>query len=108
MIQGFVRGTTLNLQGHAGSGPYGQDLVCAAVTALVYALAQRLQQWEQKGALEAPAEIQLGSGKAQISAVAQSGYEAELAEDFRLIESGLKFLETHYPERISLVRSIGI
>ena len=104
MIQGFVRGTTLNLQGHAGSGPYGQDLVCAAVTALVYALAQRLQQWEQKGALEDPAEIQLGSGKAQISAIPKGDYEAQVTEDFCLISGGLKFLETHYPERIRVER----
>jgi uncharacterized protein YsxB (DUF464 family) len=100
--------TSLKLHGHAGAAPYGQDLVCAGVSALVYALAQRLQELEQKGALEAPPNIQLGSGEAQISAVAKGGYEAEVAEDFRLIESGLKFLETHYPERISLVRSIGI
>lgn len=32
----------LVVQGHAGYGPEGQDIVCAAASALVYALAETL------------------------------------------------------------------
>jgi len=102
MIIGRLEGTALTLQGHAGSAPYGQDLVCAAVSALVYALAQRLTELDAQGALEQPLVIKLSSGNARISAIAKGDYEAEVMGNFRLIYSGLKLLQTHYPERIQI------
>ena len=36
--------TRLVVQGHAGYGPAGQDIVCAAASALVYALAETLAE----------------------------------------------------------------
>lgn len=92
----------LTLRGHAGSAPYGQDLVCAAVSALVYALAQRLTELDAQGALEQPPEIRLASGNAQISAIAKEQYQEKVMEDFRLVYSGLKLLQTHYPEGIQI------
>lgn len=102
MIWAAFSGTTLTVQGHAGSAPYGQDLVCAAVSALVYALAQRLTELDAQDALEQPPRINLASGDAQISAVAKEPYEQMVAEDFHLIESGLSLLTHHYPEQLKL------
>lgn len=102
MITVRFEGTALTLQGHASSAPYGQDLVCAAVSALVYALAQRLTDLEKQGALEQPPEICLASGNARISAVAKEKYQREVSEDFQLICSGLKLLQTHYPEGVQI------
>lgn len=102
MIAARFEGTALTLQGHAGSAPYGQDLVCAGVSALVYALAQRMTEWEEQGALEQPPVIELSSGNARISAVAKEKYQREVSEDFRLIYSGLKLLQTHYPEGVQI------
>lgn len=34
----------IRVQGHAGSGPYGQDLICAAVSAIVQTALLGLQQ----------------------------------------------------------------
>lgn len=102
MIRAFCDGTTLSLQGHAGAAPYGQDLVCAAVSALVYALAQRLTELEKQGLLETPPRIRLASGDAEITAVAKAPYEQKVAEDFHLIESGLRLLQNHYPDQLKL------
>ena len=106
MIRAVVHGTTLQVQGHANSAPYGQDLVCAAVSALVYALAQRLTELDAQGALEQPPMIRLSSGDAQISALAKRGHEAEVFGDFHLIKSGLTVLQTHYPDRVQVGNKI--
>ena len=41
MIRASCGGAHLTVRGHAGYGEYGKDIVCAAASALVYALAGR-------------------------------------------------------------------
>ena len=43
MIRAVFDGTHVTVCGHAGHAPAGQDIVCAAVSALVYALAGSLE-----------------------------------------------------------------
>lgn len=76
----------VTLHGHAGNAPRGEDIVCAAVSALVYALAGAL---EEKGALR---ELVLRSGYAMVWA--QEGCEAELS----VLRCGLAQLAGKYPE----------
>lgn len=102
MVRAYLSGTTLTLQGHAGRAPRGQDLVCAAVSMLAYALAQRLTELESEGALVQPPQIRLASGDAQISAVAKENYAAQVQEAFDLIRSGLTLLQHHYPQQVEL------
>lgn len=102
MIRAVFSGTTLRVQGHAGAAPYGQDLVCAAVSSLVYALAQRIRELDEQGALKTSPRIRLDSGSAVISATARKKYRQQVAEDFRLTESGLKLLSGHYPEQVTV------
>ena len=102
MIRAVFSGTTLQVQGHAGAAPHGQDLVCAAASALVYALAQRLT--ELHGGLESPPQIRLKPGDAIISVLAKKGYEKTVEEDFRLICSGFKLLESRYPQRVQVMK----
>ena len=102
MIKGVFSGTSLELKGHAGSAPYGQDLVCAGVSTLVYALAQRLTELDRQGALELPPKLRLEPGDAVISATAKKEFEPEVQGDFCLIFSGLKLLEKNYPEMVQV------
>lgn len=102
MIRVTCDGMTLILQGHAGGAPYGQDLVCAAVTGLVYALAQRLTEMDEEGAFEKPPVIKLASGNARISAIPKANYAGEIEAIFRLLQSGLRLLQQHYPEQIEV------
>ena len=97
MVTACFEGMTLTLQGHAGAAP---DLVCAGVTALVYALAQRLTELED--AFEKPPVIRLEPGAAQISVVPKGKYTAEVMADFRLVQSGLRLLQKYYPEQITV------
>ena len=52
MIRAALGDNTLSLCGHAGFAPTGQDIVCAAVSALVYALIGTLEQHDNVAALE--------------------------------------------------------
>ena len=102
MVTACFEGTALKLQGHAGAAPHGQDLVCAAVTGLVYALAQRVTELASQGAFEKPPEVRLESGDARISAIPKENYAGKVQEDFHLIQSGLELLQRHYPEHIKV------
>lgn len=102
MIRATVRGTTLKLQGHAGAAACGQDLICAAVTGLAYALAQRLTELELVGAFKEPPVICLKAGDALITAFPKEEHETLVQENFNLIQSGLQLLQAHYPNHIKV------
>lgn len=42
----------VTVSGHAQSAPHGRDLVCAAVSALIYTLAANVEQMEAAGLLD--------------------------------------------------------
>lgn len=44
MVTVILREDGMELEGHAGTAGYGADLVCAAVSALVYTLEESLRQ----------------------------------------------------------------
>lgn len=102
MVTACFDGTTLTLQGHAGAAPHGQDLVCAAVSGLVYALAGRLTELDAQGAFKQPPVIRLFSGDARISVIPKEKYATEVQENFCLIQSGLKLLQQHYPKQVKV------
>ena len=53
MISIQCKGYSLRITGHAGYAPAGQDIVCAAVTILSYALGGMLLRAESEGLLRA-------------------------------------------------------
>lgn len=89
MIRVTVTPCSIELNGHADYGSYGQDIVCAAASMLVHTLAKWLQ--ERIGG----AEIYLESGNALIRSEAP-----QAAEAFRFTVCGLKLLAQSYPDKI--------
>lgn len=83
----------LRLTGHSGAAAYGQDLVCAAVTALVCALASYVSGQD----LKEPPVLRLEPGDARITA---SG--AQLAPAFETVMAGLRLLAREYPENVTV------
>ncbi len=90
MIRVIYTKNRMTLRGHAGYAPRGQDIVCAAVSALVYALVAAL---EEKGAVR---EVHMQPG--QVSVAGAEGCEAE----FRMIHCGLAQLAARYPQYVHL------
>lgn len=90
MIRAVCGGTNLTVRGHARHGQPGQDIVCAAVSALVYALAGVLQE---KGQL---ARGDIREGYADIAGA------GDCAREFALVRCGLEMLAGQYPESVEI------
>ena len=76
----------LVVQGHAGYGPAGQDIVCAAASALVYALTET-------GKL---AGLDIRKGYAEVTGA------GDCAGDFGLVRRGLALLAERYPQCVKM------
>ena len=85
MIRAVFGKNRLTVEGHAGYAPKGQDIVCAAVSALVYALIGTLEETENV------AEVVLRPGYAAVEA-------KEKTAAFDLLRCGLGQLAERYPD----------
>lgn len=89
-----ISGTSLTAKGHAGYGPLGRDVVCAAVSILTQTLAECLLRQESKGSV-ADVSLKLEPGDAEIR------WKGE-AECLPAIETGFELLNGSYPEYVIL------
>lgn len=86
---------TLQVQGHAGQGAHGHDIVCAAASMLFFALADTLR----KDAI--PYEISAESGNGIIVAYPQSEFTFDADCYFKLVCNGYRALAREHPENIT-------
>ena len=92
----------VTIEGHAGSGPEGHDLVCASVSALALTLAGNVTYMEAQEAVHGVI-IKLEEGNAEIQCTAYRRYKDSAAQIFRAICVGFELLATKYPDNISYV-----
>ena len=92
---------TLRVKGHAGSAPAGQDLLCAAVTALSYTLAQAVTDAADK--LENEPMIELREGFAKVSSKPLEAYRPGVMVMYQTILSGFQMLSGNYPGQIKVI-----
>lgn len=90
----------VTVTGHAGSGPEGHDLVCAAVSALALTLAGNVSHMESYGAVRNTV-INLADGNAEIQCTAYRRYRDSVAQVYRTVCVGFELLATQYPQNIS-------
>lgn len=89
--------------GHAESGAYGHDLVCASASILAYTLAQNLNMAYAQGLLKYKPDIKIGkSGKAVISCRATDETYAEILHIFLVLQTGYQLLAHNYPNYVFL------
>jgi uncharacterized protein YsxB (DUF464 family) len=82
--------------GHAGYAPEGEDIVCAAVSALTQSALLGLGE-----VLKAPVEWSRDEGKGALSAfVAESTEGTELL--LRTLEAGLRNIAGQYPDLVGI------
>lgn len=90
----------LTVKGHAQSGEAGHDIICAAVSALTYTLAENILNYEN--AVEgAEAKIKLETGDAEICCICSKELESMAKLVFSVICAGFEKLAHTYPENIS-------
>lgn len=97
MIKVILKHHGVALSGHGG-GEYGKDIVCAAVSSLVYAFAAAL--CDQEGKTVKDLDVSLESGKAGVF------YEPIKERECRafqlMLEKGLGLIAKKYPERLEV------
>ena len=90
----------VTVEGHAGAGPEGHDLVCAAVSALALTLAGNVSHMESQEAVR-NVIIKLEEGAAEIQCTPYRRYKDSVEQIFRAICVGFELLATKYPVNIS-------
>lgn len=88
---------SLSLDGHAGYAPVGQDIVCSAVSILLFTLANALSD---SGAEDL--EVSLEPGDSYIGCTA-SYADIEIDTLFKFAVIGLELLEEQYPENVEIL-----
>ena len=94
MIRARCGRNRLVIGGHAGYGEHGKDIVCAAASALVYALAEVLRE---TGRL---AEAVMEPGWADVRGA------GDCAREFALVRRGLEMLAERYPQCVEMGRGL--
>lgn len=90
----------VTVEGHAGSGPEGHDLVCSAVSALALTLAGNVAYMQTQEAVS-DVTTKLEEGNAEIQCTPYRRYKDSVAQIYRAICVGFELLATKYPENIS-------
>lgn len=90
----------VTVEGHAGSGPEGHDLVCAAASALALTLAGNVSYMQAQEAVY-DVVIELKEGNAEIQCTPYRRYKDSVSQIYRAICVGFELLATKYPENIS-------
>lgn len=96
----------LTVRGHAGSGKKGEDLVCAAVSALVLTLAANTDRMVRAGWVTDPV-ISLGEGSARIRCTPTRAYWAAAELVFGSVCAGFSVLAAKYPNHVRMEEKTG-
>lgn len=83
------------VKGHAGTAPKGEDLVCAAASILVYALAG-LEKLEQLGEHKA----RINSGYSMVRTEPLPGLWPNVVTAYDAVCNGFAILQKQYPEAV--------
>lgn len=83
----------LTMDGHAGYAPAGSDIVCAGISALLFALCRRLDDVSS----DADIDLREDGGSAHIRSSGRQSMEA-----FYTVLSGLDLIASYYPEYITI------
>ena len=92
----------LTMEGHAGTAPKGQDIVCAAATMLMYTAAQAALDMGSRGELQRPPTVKLDDGNAGVSFRPKEGAMEKGRLVLDVIRRGLEVLGKRYPENVAI------
>ena len=93
-------GFRLDISGHADFAPKGEDLLCAAVSALVWGLAGYVRRLEKEGMALSATGVELEPGRAVIQLCPEPQARGRAAGAFGLAAEILALLGKNYPENI--------
>lgn len=91
MIRTVMTNNRVTIEGHADFAPRGEDIVCAAVSALVYALIAALEEKQQIR------EMVIRPGYVTVAAK-----DASCKAEFAMLYGGLGQLAARYPQCVKV------
>ena len=86
-------GLRMRMEGHAGAGEYGRDIVCAAESILLLVLERQLQELEGENRVS----VVKGPGAAEISCCPAREKTLRFRDVFETVFLGYQLLENMYP-----------
>lgn len=92
--------TVIDIKGHAGFNP-GNDIVCAGVSTLAYALINLIQTMSERRELK-EILIKDSSGDIHIEAVHDNDQDSKWDDVMEFFITGIAMLEEHYPKHVNL------
>ena len=93
----------LRVEGHAGHGDVGHDLVCASASILAYTIAQIVKAMDAHKDFAEPPVLKLESGDAEVLCRAKDDYIfAELVQNFFVIMTGYELLAHNYAQYVQI------
>ena len=92
----------LQVRGHALCGPAGQDVVCAAVSALALTAAETARRLHRQGLLAELPETVLRSGFAAVSVRPKGCARHRVRQQLQVIVDGLQLLEREFPRHVQV------
>lgn len=97
----------ITAEGHAGSAPYGEDLICAAVTALIYTAGTIAVNMSDAGLSERDPVVKMESGNAYIAMYPRLGCLRDARIRLSVVQTGIRFLSEQYPDHVGVKCFIG-
>ena len=91
---------SLTVTGHAGAGKKGEDIVCAAVSALVLTLAENIRDLHRTGTAKR-CFVQVRDGAAELSCTPTRGLEAVVQCVFGAVCCGFALVQEMHPKYVS-------
>lgn len=90
---------TLDVTGHAGHGKKGEDIVCAAISALFYTLAESL--YNSKAMLADDIVFSDEDGQGHLSCKPKAEYEANVSLIYWTVLNGFNVVSQAYKKNIN-------
>lgn len=97
-----TRSVIVHAEGHAGTAPVGQDIVCSAVTAVLMSYALYVESLPQERCFDAATRIDDGKAVIVLMSKDVEGYHDAL-EALKPIRLGLEAIAETYPDAIKII-----
>lgn len=98
------QGRSIKVEGHANSAPYGEDLICAAASVLLYTLAQNMMIVEEQGYVKGLNIVEKqGNGEVSYEESTDENAENIAFCIFDTIWNGYMVLEKNFPNFVKCV-----
>lgn len=98
----------MRMEGHAGAGVKGEDLVCAGASMLACTLGAAVERMYEQSMLRRCPRVELAEGCAEIIAVPKPRLFQEVLMVFWTIQSGIAALAGSFPGNVTLEETMRI